>query len=96
VQCAQLGNGGKGFGFGAPGEVESCVAGVKQGGEGQADAGVAAGYDVDLEGVLGWWRWIWGSWDWGERALPVWSGRCLVMKVGAGMKKDWSQKEESF
>jgi hypothetical protein len=52
VQRAQLGNGGAGFGFGTPGEVESCVAGVEERGEGQADAGVAAGYDVDLEGVL--------------------------------------------
>jgi hypothetical protein len=52
VQGAQLDNGGGGFGFGAPGEVERCVARVEKGGEGQADAGVAAGYDVDLEGVL--------------------------------------------
>lgn len=62
-------------------------------------AGVAAGYDVDL-----WARWSESVEEWGKgrrkeegcATLPVWSGRCLSVKGGGGMKKDWSQKEESF
>jgi hypothetical protein len=44
-----------------------------------------------LEGV----EWV-GMGKWGMGTFPVWLGRCVEVKVGGGMKKDWSQKDESF
>jgi hypothetical protein len=28
--------------------------------------------------------------------FPDWSGRCVDVKVGRGIKNDWAQKDESF
>jgi hypothetical protein len=43
---------GKGFCFGASGEVECCVLGEQEAGEMIANSGVAAGYKVDLNAML--------------------------------------------
>jgi len=47
------GDGGQGFLFGARGDEDTGVLGVEEGGQFETDAGVGAGYYVDLGGELG-------------------------------------------